>query len=160
METMRWLPIVPLGLPHSLYQDDTYNGSSFQMVLWLLQYIFTRCVLYVLFLISILVEHLEYASQSRRLSETRGLQSGQIPHKRWQDKYFGPRSRYNHFWLRTAAGVDEFGEPVVLTAEGTTDGISTPLTFPRYIRPRSPQAETLIREIAEYEETEGTSRDF
>jgi len=26
METMRWIPIVPLGVPHRLTEDDTYNG--------------------------------------------------------------------------------------------------------------------------------------
>jgi len=26
METMRWIPVVPLGIPHRSTEDDTYNG--------------------------------------------------------------------------------------------------------------------------------------
>lgn len=26
METMRWMPVFPLGLPHAVTQSDTYRG--------------------------------------------------------------------------------------------------------------------------------------
>lgn len=26
LETLRWKPVAPLGVPHRLIQDDTYNG--------------------------------------------------------------------------------------------------------------------------------------
>ncbi len=26
LETLRWKPVIPLGLPHSVIQDDEYNG--------------------------------------------------------------------------------------------------------------------------------------
>lgn len=29
LETLRWLPVGPLGLPHRLMKDDTYNGYFF-----------------------------------------------------------------------------------------------------------------------------------
>ncbi|KAH8105240.1 cytochrome P450 [Cristinia sonorae] len=159
METLRWMPTIPTGVPHALSEDDVYEGywvpkDSLIINAW-----------------AMLHDPEDYPDPYTFKPERFLDQDGNI-----DPSVLDPTTILFGFGRRICAGldfaettlnifmasmlhvyemkpgVDEDGDPVVLSGEGSDEAICFPTVFPRHIKPRSAQAERLIRDIALPEE--------
>ncbi|TCD67843.1 hypothetical protein EIP91_011905 [Steccherinum ochraceum] len=155
METLRWMPSAPLGLPHCLTEDDVYKG-----------YHIPRGAMIIANVWAMLHNPEDYPDSETFKPERYLTENGAInPSVRDPCTIafgFGRRAcpgtdyAISLLTMYIASvvhvfdiqpGVDEAGQPVQLSSHGSSDAISCPVTFPRHIRPRSKQAEQLIREV-------------
>ncbi|KAH8105122.1 cytochrome P450 [Cristinia sonorae] len=162
METLRWVPTVPVGVAHALTEDHIYEG-----------YHIPKGTVIVANAWSMMFNPEDYPEPKTFRPERFLDKDGNIdPSVRDPGTIafgFGRRScagmdfalhslyifmaSFLHVY-EVKAGFDEQGRPVVLTPEGSDDAICVPETFPRHIKPRSAQAERLIREIVLVEDFE------
>ncbi|TCD68726.1 hypothetical protein EIP91_010010 [Steccherinum ochraceum] len=156
LELLRWMPTVPLGLPHFIKQEDRYRGHRIP-----------RGSIVIANVWAMLRNSEDYPEPEKfkpeRFIGDDGKIDPSVPDPISIAFGFGRRvcpgmdfalsllSIYAASMLHVfemKAGVEETGQPLVLTAATTDDGFSHPLTFPRHVQPRSsPQAEQLVREI-------------
>ncbi|KAH8105130.1 cytochrome P450 [Cristinia sonorae] len=156
LETLRWIPTAPLGLlPRRLMEDDLYNG-----------YYLPKGTIVIPNIWAMLHNPKDYPGpetfRPERFLDEHGNISLSVRDPTTIVFGFGRRicagadfalvmlnitiaSMLHVFEVK--AGVDEHGQPLVLASEGTDEGISSPMTFPRHIKPRSAQAERLIGDI-------------
>ncbi|TCD67847.1 hypothetical protein EIP91_011909 [Steccherinum ochraceum] len=155
LETLRWMPAVPLGIPHSLTTDDECNG-----------YHLPKGTILMVNAWAMMKNPEDYPDpddfKPERFLDAEGNINPDVRDPRTIAFGFGRRicpgsdfaisllsiciaSMLHVFEIK--AGTDESSQPVVLTAEGCSEAISSPLMFPRHIVPRSAQAERLIRDV-------------
>ncbi|TCD61890.1 hypothetical protein EIP91_007794 [Steccherinum ochraceum] len=155
METVRWLPVAPLGAPRLLERDDVYKGYHIPK---------GTVVSYNAW--AMLRDPQDYEDPEKFVPErfigVNGMIDPLIRDPISIAFGFGRRacpgvsfalSLTTIFAALTLhafdieAGVDEVGDPVVLKAEQTGEGISCPTTFPRSIKPRSARTEGLVHDL-------------
>ncbi|THH27142.1 hypothetical protein EUX98_g7043 [Antrodiella citrinella] len=162
METLRWMPSAPLGLPHCLSQDDEYKGY----------HIPGGSLVFANVCRGILHNPNDYPQPEVFWPERYIAHDGQIDSS-VRDPCtiafgFGrricPGSDYamNLITICVASilhvfhievDVDEFGQPAKLSSQGSSDAISAPTSFPIHLTPHSPEAASLVRDIeVEYED--------
>ncbi|THH31265.1 hypothetical protein EUX98_g2923 [Antrodiella citrinella] len=156
MENLRWMPTVPLGIPHRLIEDDEYNGNHIPKGA-----IITPNVWAMMHNSDDYPEPETFKPE--RFIGSDGNINSAIRDPRTIAFGFGRRacpgsdfaisllsicvaSMLHVFDIQ--AGIDDHGQPVILSSETGGDAIASPLTFPRRMRSRSIQAERLIRDAA------------
>ncbi|KAH8077107.1 cytochrome P450 [Cristinia sonorae] len=163
LETIRWMPTVPTGIPHSASTDDEYNG-----------YHIPKGTTVIVNAWAILHDPNDYPEPEKFMPERYLDKDGKIDLNVRDPTAvafgFGRRKCAGfdfalislHMFMasmlhvyRMEAGVDSLGQPLVLSGEGSDQGISSPITFPRHVRPRSVKAERLIRDIVLAEDFAG-----
>ncbi|KAH8105253.1 cytochrome P450 [Cristinia sonorae] len=159
LETLRWMPIVPLGLAHHLEADDSYEG-----------YYIPKGTIVIPNIWAMLHNPEEYPEpetfRPERFLDNDGKPSFSVRDPTTIVFGFGRRVcagvDFTLGMLKIFAasvlhvydiqpGVDEDGKPVILSSEGSDEAMSSPITFPRHIKARSPQSEQLIRDIVLHE---------
>ncbi|KAH8105245.1 cytochrome P450 [Cristinia sonorae] len=155
METLRWMPTVPVGVAHQLDEDDIYEG-----------YHIPKGSVVIANIWAMLHDPDDYPEpdifRPERFLDKHGNIDTSVRDPINIAFGFGRRvCAGNEFALSVLnifmasmlhvyeikPGVDVSGQPVTLTSEGSDEAISSPMTFPRHIKPRSPHAEQLVREI-------------
>ncbi|KDQ53889.1 hypothetical protein JAAARDRAFT_415809 [Jaapia argillacea MUCL 33604] len=152
-ETLRWLPIAPLAIPHATAEDDVYNG-----------YLIPKGSIVFGNAWSILHDPVAYPKPEEFKPE-RFLKDGKLnpevrdpsvavfgfgrricPGRHFSDNamYSLTSSLLSVFDIRPP--LNERGEPVLVTPQMTSGLLSAPGPFKCTIKPRSKAAEALIRE--------------
>jgi len=161
MESLRWMPVSPLGVPHALSEDDEYQGYHIPKGTMVLPNVW-----------AMMRNPEEYSFPEVFRPERFIGEDGKIdPAVRDPTTVvfgFGRRicpgsdfamslisisiaSILHVFEVKP--GVDESGLPVQLTTDCGNEAICSPTTFPRQFTPRSKQLERLVCEqVLDYEE--------
>ncbi|KAH8105125.1 cytochrome P450 [Cristinia sonorae] len=173
LETLRWIPTVPVGVAHALTEDDVYEGYHIPKGTVVVAVSVDFCRRYSSTNVTEILECLGMLHNPEDYPEPEAFKPERFLDKdgRIDPSVRDPTIMAFGFGRRICAGmdfalhslntfmacmlhvyemkpgVDEHGQPVVLTSEGSDDAISFPVTFPRHIKPRSAQAERLIRDI-------------
>ncbi|KAH8103594.1 cytochrome P450 [Cristinia sonorae] len=158
LETLRWMPVAPLGIPHVSIADDVYNG-----------YFIPKGTIVIPNRWSMAHNPEDYPDPLEFIPERHLRPDGTIDPKA-EDQImtlilgFGRRSCPGRaFGLETlsiyiastlfafeiTAGVDETGKPVKLTAELDGGLVANVPVVPRGMKPRFPAVTQLIREAVE-----------
>ncbi|KDQ53888.1 hypothetical protein JAAARDRAFT_415692 [Jaapia argillacea MUCL 33604] len=147
-ETLRWLPIAPLGIPHAAAEDDAHNG-----------YFIPKGSLVFGNSWSILHDPVAYPEPERFLKD--GKLNPEVRDPGVAVFGFGRRicpGRHfsdNAMYILTSSLLSVFdigpplnqrGQPVLVTPQMTSGLLSTPVPFKCTIKPRSTVAEALIRD--------------
>ncbi|TCD69243.1 hypothetical protein EIP91_008346 [Steccherinum ochraceum] len=150
LEAMRWIPVVPLGLPHRVMQDDEYEGCLIPKGTIIISNAWA------------MLRNPEDYPEPERFNPDRFLKDGKL-NRDVRDPTtmaFGFGRRYvlqSAFFFRQPTilhvfeihpGVDDSGKPMELNMEQSTGLVTFPKTIPNGLKPRSATAEKLIREAA------------
>ncbi|TCD68727.1 hypothetical protein EIP91_010011 [Steccherinum ochraceum] len=155
MENLRWMPTLPLGVPHFIQEEDEYEGFRIPKGSVVISNIWRM-----------LRNPQDYPDPEQFKPERFIGADGRIdtsaPDPSTLAFGFGRRvCPGQDFALRLLtiyaasilhvfdiqSGLDDDGQSVALSGETSDDGFSHPVTFPRHFKPRSDQAERLIREL-------------
>ncbi|KAI0029194.1 cytochrome P450 [Vararia minispora EC-137] len=150
-ETLRWQPIAPLAIPHSLMQDDVYNN-----------YLIPKGALVIPNIWAMANDPTNYKNPRKFDPERFVASPGHVPELDPHDLVFGFGRRVcpgtnladATVWLEIAMSLavlnfskarDADGREITPKGEYTEANVTHPVNFPLSIKPRDAQAEALIQ---------------